>query len=248
MDCGVPFCHNGCPLGNLIPDFNDLVYHDRWQEALHSLLSTNDFPEFTGRVCPAPCESACVLAINQPAVTIKNIEVSIIEARLGEAGWMKPRPPQARSGRSVAVVGSGPAGLAAADQLNRAGHRVTVFERADRIGGLLRYGIPDFKLEKRVLDRRLELMDGRGRRGSAPAWTWVWIDRLSSCWRRSMPWCWPAGPRRHATCPSRGGSWAGWEYAMDFLTPVKSPRRRGHVRRPRKWGRAGQGRRRHRWW
>jgi glutamate synthase (NADPH/NADH) small chain len=161
MDCGVPFCHDGCPLGNLIPDFNDLVYQGRWEQALEALRSTNDFPEFTGRVCPAPCESACVLAINQPAVTIKNIEVSIIE-RAWDEGWMVPRPPRSRSGRSVAVVGSGPAGLAAADQLNRAGHQVTVFERADRVGGLLRYGIPDFKLEKRVLDRRLELMSAEG--------------------------------------------------------------------------------------
>jgi glutamate synthase (NADPH/NADH) small chain len=161
MDCGVPFCHDGCPLGNLIPDFNDLVYHGRWQQALEALRSTNEFPEFTGRVCPAPCESACVLAINQPAVTIKNIEVSIIERAFDE-GWMAPRPPRARSGRTVAVVGSGPAGLAAAGQLNRAGHLVTVFERADRIGGLLRYGIPDFKLEKRILDRRLEVMSAEG--------------------------------------------------------------------------------------
>jgi glutamate synthase (NADPH/NADH) small chain len=161
MDCGVPFCHSGCPLGNLIPDFNDLVYQGKWQEAQAALRSTNNFPEFTGRVCPAPCESACVLAINQPAVTIKNIEVSIIE-RAFDSGWAGARPPQVRTGRSVAVVGSGPAGLAAADQLNRAGHMVTVFERADRIGGLLRYGIPNFKLEKRVLDRRLDVMADEG--------------------------------------------------------------------------------------
>jgi glutamate synthase (NADPH/NADH) small chain len=161
MDCGVPFCHDGCPLGNLIPDFNDLVYQGKWRQALTALRSTNNFPEFTGRVCPAPCESACVLAINQPAVTIKNIEVSISERAWAE-GWMEPVEPDGRSGRSVAVVGSGPAGLAAADQLNRAGHLVTVFERADRIGGLLRYGIPDFKLEKHVLDRRLEVMSAEG--------------------------------------------------------------------------------------
>ena len=161
MDCGVPFCHDGCPLGNVIPDFNDFVYHGQWQRALRALYSTNNFPEITGRVCPAPCESACVLAINQPAVTIKNIELSIIE-RAFQEGWAEPSPPGARSGRSVAVVGSGPAGLAAADQLNRAGHTVTVFERADRIGGLLRYGIPDFKLEKDVVDRRIDLMMAEG--------------------------------------------------------------------------------------
>jgi glutamate synthase (NADPH) small chain len=161
MNCGVPFCHTGCPLGNVIPDFNDLVYQGRWPAALRSLLSTNNFPEFTGRVCPAPCESACVLAINKPAVTIKAIEASIVERAFAE-GWVAPRPPKRRTGRGVAVVGSGPAGLACADQLNRAGHSVTVFERADRIGGLLRYGIPDFKLSKRVLDRRLRVMEAEG--------------------------------------------------------------------------------------
>ncbi len=161
MNCGVPFCHQGCPLANVIPDFNDHAYHGKWERALTSLYSTNNFPEFTGRVCPAPCESACVLAINKPAVTIKNIELTIIEKAF-EEGWATPRPPSRRSGRSVAVVGSGPAGLAAADQLNRAGHDVTVFERADRIGGLLRYGIPDFKLGKTVVDRRLEVMRAEG--------------------------------------------------------------------------------------
>ena len=161
MNCGVPFCHTGCPLGNVIPDFNDHVYQGKWRRALKALYSTNNFPEFTGRVCPAPCESACVLAINKPPVTIKSIEVSIIE-RAFEEGWAEPRPPRQRTGRTVAVVGSGPAGLAAADQLNRAGHSVTVFERADRVGGLLRYGIPDFKLSKDVLDRRIELMTTEG--------------------------------------------------------------------------------------
>jgi glutamate synthase (NADPH/NADH) small chain len=161
MNCGVPFCHTGCPLGNVIPDFNDLVWRGDWERALESLYSTNGFPEFTGRVCPAPCESACVLAINKPAVTIKNIEYSIIE-RAFEEGWAVARPPRNRTARKVAIVGSGPAGLAAADQLNRAGHWVTVFERADRVGGLLRYGIPDFKLSKDVLDRRLDLMREEG--------------------------------------------------------------------------------------
>jgi glutamate synthase (NADPH/NADH) small chain len=161
MDCGVPFCHQGCPLGNLIPDWNDLVYHDRWRAAIDRLSATNNFPEFTGRLCPAPCEGACVLGINNDPVTIKSIENAIIE-RAFDDGWIAARPPQHRTGKRVAVVGSGPAGLAAADQLNRAGHLVTVFERADRVGGLLRYGIPEFKLEKRVLDRRLALMSAEG--------------------------------------------------------------------------------------
>ena len=161
MDCGVPFCHMGCPLGNIIPDWNDLVYRNKWHEALRRLHATNNFPEFTGRLCPAPCETACVLGINQPAVTIKQIEEHIIEYGF-EKGWVQPEPPPVRTGKRVAVVGSGPAGLAAAQQLNRAGHWVTVFERADRIGGLLRYGIPDFKLDKKILDRRLQLMEAEG--------------------------------------------------------------------------------------
>jgi len=161
MDCGVPFCHTGCPLNNVIPDWNDLVYRDRWREAVRALHATNNFPEFTGRICPAPCEAACVLGINSPPVTIKNIEKEIIEHAFRE-GWIHPELPPHRSGKRVAVVGSGPSGLAAAQQLNRAGHWVTVFEKADRIGGLLRYGIPDFKLEKRILDRRLEQMTREG--------------------------------------------------------------------------------------
>src|SRR6187549_291963 len=161
MDCGIPFCHQGCPLGNLIPDWNDLVYRDRWQAAIDRLHATNNFPEFTGRLCPAPCEGSCVLGINDDPVTIKSVEVSIID-RAFEEGWVSPVLPETRSGRSVAVVGSGPAGLAAAAQLNRAGHTVTVFERDDRIGGLLRYGIPEFKMEKRVLDRRLALLEAEG--------------------------------------------------------------------------------------
>jgi glutamate synthase (NADPH/NADH) small chain len=161
MDCGVPFCHTGCPLNNIIPDWNDLVYRDRWKEAIRALHATNNFPEFTGRICPAPCEAACVLGISSPPVTIKNIEQAIIEHAFRE-GWIHPEPPSHRTGKRVAIVGSGPAGLAAAQQLNRAGHSVTVFEKADRIGGLLRYGIPDFKLEKRILDRRLEQMAREG--------------------------------------------------------------------------------------
>ncbi len=161
MDCGVPFCHTGCPLTNIIPDWNDLVYRGRWREAIRVLHSTNNFPEFTGRICPAPCEAACVLGINEPPVTIKQIEKMIIDRAFAE-GWIEPEPPQVFTGKRVAIVGSGPAGLAAAQQLRRAGHAVTVFEKNDRIGGLLRYGIPNFKLEKRIVDRRLEQMRAEG--------------------------------------------------------------------------------------
>ncbi len=161
MDCGIPFCHNGCPLGNLIPEWNDLVWQGDWQSAMERLHATNNFPEFTGRLCPAPCETACVLGINANPVTIKQVEVSIID-RAWESGWVTPQPPDRLSGKSVAVVGSGPAGLAAAQQLARAGHTVVVYERADRIGGLLRYGIPEFKMEKFHLDRRLEQMAAEG--------------------------------------------------------------------------------------
>ena len=161
MDCGVPFCHSGCPLGNLIPDFNDAVYKNQWEKALHILQATNNFPEFTGRLCPAPCEEACVLGITNPPVSIELIEKYIVERGFAE-GWIKPQPPTERSGKTIAIVGSGPAGLAAAQQLNRAGHTVTVFERDNKIGGLLRYGIPDFKMEKNVIDRRLEILEAEG--------------------------------------------------------------------------------------
>jgi glutamate synthase (NADPH/NADH) small chain len=161
MDCGIPFCHNGCPLGNLIPEWNDLVYKDRWRESIDRLHATNNFPEFTGRLCPAPCEASCVLGINQDPVTIKQVEVEIIDRAFDE-GWVQPVYPTYLTGKKVAVVGSGPAGLAAAQQLTRAGHTVTVFERADRIGGLLRYGIPEFKMEKRHIDRRLAQMEAEG--------------------------------------------------------------------------------------
>jgi glutamate synthase (NADPH) small chain len=161
MDCGIPFCHTGCPLGNLIPDWNDLVYRGRWKDAIDALHATNNFPEFTGRICPAPCEPACVLSINDDPVTIKQIEQSIIDRAFAE-GWVKPEPPPVRSGRRVAVVGSGPAGLAAAAELNKSGHEVTLFERNDRIGGLLVYGVPDFKLEKWIVQRRVDILAEEG--------------------------------------------------------------------------------------
>ena len=161
MDCGIPFCHQGCPLGNLIPDWNDLVYRDQWMEAIERLHATNNFPEFTGTLCPAPCEGSCVLGINEDPVTIKAVELSIID-KAWENGWIKPEPAEVLTGKTVAIVGSGPAGLAAAQQLARAGHEVTLFERDDRIGGLLRYGIPEFKMEKKQLDRRLEQMQAEG--------------------------------------------------------------------------------------
>lgn len=161
MDCGIPFCHSGCPLGNLIPDFNDAVYQGKWEKAAKILHATNNFPEFTGRLCPAPCEEACVLGINEPPVSIENIEKNIVETAF-KNGWITPEPPTKRTGKSVAVIGSGPAGLAAAQQLNRAGHDVTVYERDEKVGGLLRYGIPDFKMEKHIIDRRLEVMEKEG--------------------------------------------------------------------------------------
>src|SRR5438094_2199603 len=161
MDCGIPFCNNGCPLGNLIPDWNDLVWREHWRDAIDRLHATNNFPEFTGRLCPAPCEASCVLGINSDPVTIKQVEVSIID-RAWDEGWVTPQPPARVTGKKVAVIGSGPAGLACAQQLGRAGHAVTVFERADRIGGLLRYGIPQFKMEKRFLDRRVAQMEAEG--------------------------------------------------------------------------------------
>lgn len=221
MDCGVPFCHAGCPLGNLIPDWNDLVYRDRWQDALHRLLATNNFPEFTGRLCPAPCEEACVLGINEPPVAIELIEKNIIEQAF-QRGWVKPRPPERRTGKTVAVIGSGPAGLACAQQLNRAGHQVTVFERADRPGGLLRYGIPDFKLEKTVVDRRIELLEAEGlvfRCDTAvgtdafPAEQLDAFDAIVLC----------GGSTQSRDLPIPGRDQDGIHFAMDFL-PLQNRR------------------------
>jgi glutamate synthase (NADPH/NADH) small chain len=216
MDCGIPFCNNGCPLGNIIPDWNDFAYRDKWRDALERLHSTNNFPEFTGLVCPAPCEAACVLGINQDPVTIKQIEWEIIR-RGWEEGFVTPVRPAKRSGRSVAVVGSGPAGLAAAQQLNRAGHTVTVFEKSDRIGGLLRYGIPDFKLEKWIIDRRLDQMREEG--VVFQAGVHVGVDLSAAELRRhfdAVLLC--TGSEAPRDLPVPGRELAGVHFAMEFLT------------------------------
>ncbi len=216
MDCGVPFCHNGCPLGNNIPDFNDAVFQKKWEDAIRILSSTNNFPEFTGRICPAPCEASCVLSINNKPVTIEYIEKTIAETAF-EKGYIKPNPPKSRTGKRVAIIGSGPAGLAAAAQLNKAGHWVTVFERSDRIGGLLRYGIPDFKLEKWTLERRLRIMEQEGIVFRTNAHVGVNIsakhlqdefDAILVCGGASAP----------RDLPIPGRNLSGVHYAMDFLT------------------------------
>ncbi len=216
MDCGIPFCHQGCPLGNLIPDWNDLVYRNRWEPAIERLHATNNFPEFTGRLCPAPCEGACVLGINDDAVTIKSIEVSIIEKAF-EHGWVVPKPPLVRTGKKVAVIGSGPAGLAAAEQLNRAGHFVTVFEKSDRIGGLLRYGIPEFKMEKRILNRRLSLLEHEGVtfRTKVNVGVDVTFERLRTEFD-AMVLAGGAGWPRDLQVPGR--DLKGIHFAMEYLT------------------------------
>lgn len=215
MDCGIPFCHSGCPLGNLIPDFNDAVYQGKWQKATEILHSTNNFPEFTGRLCPAPCEEACVLGINEDPVSIENIEKNIVETAF-KNGWIKPDLPTERTGKKVAVVGSGPAGLAAAQQLNRAGHRVTVFERDEKIGGLLRFGIPDFKMEKDVIDRRLEVLVEEGIEFKTGVHIGIDIkaDELSNDFD-AVVLCGGATVRRKLPIP--GADLKGVVQAMDFL-------------------------------
>ena len=216
MDCGVPFCHHGCPLGNIIPEFNDAVYQGNWKQAYDILSSTNNFPEFTGRICPAPCESSCVLGINKPAVAIEYIEKSIIEKAFAD-GYAKPRIPTLRTGKKIAVVGSGPAGLAAAAQLNYAGHTVTLFERADEIGGLLRYGIPDFKLDKRVLDRRIDLMKEEGVKFqvSTNVGVTISVQQLRDEFDAIVLTGGSTIPR---DLPIPGRNLKGVHFAMDFLT------------------------------
>ncbi|MEX1241619.1 MAG: glutamate synthase subunit beta [Cyclobacteriaceae bacterium] len=215
MDCGVPFCHSGCPLGNNIPDFNEAVYQDRWEEAIQILSSTNNFPDFTGRICPAPCEASCVLSINNDSVTIEYIE-KVIAEKAFEKGYIKPTPPKFRTGKRIAIVGSGPAGLAAAAQLNKAGHWVTVFERSDRIGGLLRYGIPDFKLEKHVIDRRIRLMEQEGIifRTNSHVGVNVSAAHLDDEFD-AMVLCGGASAPRDLSIPGR--DLKGVHFAMDFL-------------------------------
>ncbi|WP_445956617.1 glutamate synthase subunit beta [Yeosuana sp.] len=215
MDCGVPFCHSGCPLGNLIPDFNDNVYKGKWKEAAKILHSTNNFPEFTGRLCPAPCEEACVLGINEDPVTIENIEKNIVETAFKE-GWIVAEPPTIRTGKSVAVIGSGPSGLAAAQQLNRAGHNVTVFERDEKSGGLLRYGIPDFKLEKHIIDRRIAVLEEEGIVfiNNAHVGKNISIETLKGDFD-TIVLCGGATIRR--PIPIKGAHLKGVHQAMDFL-------------------------------
>jgi glutamate synthase (NADPH/NADH) small chain len=215
MDCGVPFCHSGCPLGNLIPDFNDKVYKGRWEEAAKILHATNNFPEFTGRLCPAPCEEACVLGINEDPVSIENIEKNIVEIAF-KKGWIEARPPKSRTDKNVAIIGSGPSGLAAAQQLNRAGHTVTVFERDDKVGGLLRYGIPDFKLEKQIIDRRVAILEKEGIlfKTNAHVGKNVSVELLKSDFD-SILLCGGATVRR--PIPVKGAHLKGVHQAMDFL-------------------------------
>lgn len=215
MDCGIPFCHSGCPLGNLIPDFNDKVYKGRWKEAAEILHSTNNFPEFTGRLCPAPCEEACVLGINEDPVSIENIEKNIVEKAF-EEGWITARPPKTRTDKKVAIIGSGPAGLAAAQQLNRAGHAVTVFERDAKVGGLLRYGIPDFKLEKSIIDRRIAILEEEGITFTTNAHVGqnISIETIKADFD-AVVLCGGATERRGI--PIKGNHLKGVHQAMDFL-------------------------------
>lgn len=215
MDCGIPFCHSGCPLGNLIPDFNHMVHQGEWKKASWILHSTNNFPEFTGRLCPAPCEKACVLGIIEDPVSIENLEKNIVERAFKE-GWIKPLPPKLRTGKTIAIVGSGPAGLAAAQQLNRAGHTVTVFERDDELGGLLRYGIPNFKLEKEIIDRRIAILKAEGIQFQLNVNVGVNynVEELKSF--DAVVLCGGATERRNL--PTKGANAVGVVQAMDFLT------------------------------
>ncbi|MCU1557074.1 MAG: gltD, partial [Microbacteriaceae bacterium] len=215
MDCGIPFCHHGCPLGNLIPEWNDLMWRGEGRQAIERLHATNNFPEFTGRLCPAPCESSCVLAINQPAVTIKQVEVSIIDQAFAN-DWVEPHPPERLTGKTIAIVGSGPAGLAAAQQLTRAGHTVAVFERDDRIGGLLRYGIPDFKMEKKHLETRLKQMQAEGTRFRAGVNIGVDIawDELRARYDAVVV---ATGALRPRDLPIPGRDLPGVHFAMEYL-------------------------------
>ncbi len=226
MDCGIPFCHQGCPLGNLIPDWNDLVYRDRWHAAIERLHSTNNFPEFTGKLCPAPCEGSCVLGINDYPVTIKSIEAAIID-RAWDEGWVTARPPVTRTWKKIAVVGSGPAGLAAADQLNHAGHSVTVFEKSDRIGGLLRYGIPEFKMEKKFLDRRLAVLEEEGVvfRAGVNVGVDVPMTRLRADYDAILL---AGGAGQPRDLPVPGRELTGIHFAMDYLT-LQNRRNEGDV-------------------
>jgi len=229
MDCGIPFCHTGCPVGNIIPDWNDLTYRGRWKEAIDTLHATNNFPEFTGWVCPAPCEASCVLGINDDPVTIKQIELAIVEHAWRE-GWIKPLPPKQRTGKKVAVIGSGPSGLACAQQLNRAGHLVTVFERADRIGGLLTYGIPDFKLEKWIVQRRIDQMreEGVEFRTNANVGKNVPISELRENYD-AIILC--GGATKPRDLPVPGRELDGVHYAMEFL-PQQNRRVAGDAELP----------------
>ncbi len=239
MECGVPFCHSGCPLGNLIPDWNDLVYRDRFRDALDQLHRTNNFPEFTGRLCPAPCEAACVLEIDEGnAVSIKQIELAIVN-RAWEEGWIVPQPPAERSGRTVAVVGSGPAGLACAQELNRAGHLVTVFERDETGGGLLRFGVPDFKIEKTVVERRLDQLAAEGvdfRYGVSVGVDLDPAELVDGVRRRR-----PRGRLARAARPAGAGTRARRRALRDGVPVRADPRRRGNAVRARDHG-GGQAR------
>lgn len=229
MDCGIPFCHWACPVGNNIPDWNDMVFNGRWKDAIEALHETNNFPDFTGRVCPAPCEASCTLGINTDPVAIKQNEAAIID-RAFEEGWVKPQPPEMRTGKKVAVIGSGPAGLAAAQQLNRAGHEVTLFERADRFGGLLMYGIPDFKLEKTIVQRRVDQLEAEG--VILKANTHVGVNYSVEDLKKNFDAiCLAGGSTKPRDLPVEGRELDGVHFAMEFL-PQQNKRNRGDKLKP----------------